>query len=194
METDHLLLRVDLQRTPTFPEQEANLKYLERIALEQAEAASTSAAASGTAKTAAEAARDAALTSRNEAEVSANDAAASATQAVAARQAAEAARDLAEEYSGNVAPSLLSPGDAGVSTGRYAKTVVIYAVPITAPRTITLNAADAIAGDVVKASRQAAATGFDVLDFGGLKYLTPSQWAEATYTGTAWVLTAYGNL
>ncbi|MBB3010636.1 tail fiber domain-containing protein [Cupriavidus alkaliphilus] len=86
METDHLLLRVDLQRTPTFPEQEANLKYLERIALEQAEGAEVSATAAGTARAAAESARDAANQSKFEAAQSKADAAASAVQALDAKQ------------------------------------------------------------------------------------------------------------
>ncbi|NSX14956.1 hypothetical protein HTY52_12810 [Cupriavidus taiwanensis] len=194
METDHLLLRVDLQRTPNFAEQEANLKYLERIALEQAAAASGSATAAATAKTAAESARDAANDSRVNAAQSKSDAAASAVQAVEARQAAETARDVAQQHSNQVAPSVMSPGDGNATTERNARTTVLYAAPISAPRTITLNATDPIAGDMVKVARLSTGTGVDVLDFGGLKYLTPSQWAEATYTGTAWVLTAYGNL
>lgn len=89
METDHLLLRENLMRSPTFEEGEANLKYLEGKALEQAAAAAGSATAAGTAKTAAEAARDSANDSSINAAQSKSDAAASAVQALAAKQAAE---------------------------------------------------------------------------------------------------------
>lgn len=100
METDHLLLRGDLGRTPTFEESEANLKYLRDQAQSQAASAGASATAAGTAKTGAEAARDAANTSQTAAAQSKSDSAASATQAVTARQAAEAARDTATTQAG----------------------------------------------------------------------------------------------
>ncbi|UIF90854.1 hypothetical protein [Cupriavidus sp. UYPR2.512] len=98
METDHLLLRGDLGRTPTFAESEANLKYLERVSL--AEAAAASAATASAASTAAATARDAAGASQIASAQSKSDSAASATQAVAARQGAETARDTATAQAG----------------------------------------------------------------------------------------------
>lgn len=97
METDKLILREDVLRSVTVPEQEANLKYLERIAQEQAEGAAASATAAGQAQAIAVSARDDADAHRVDAAQSKSDAAASAVQSVAARQAAESARDIASE-------------------------------------------------------------------------------------------------
>jgi hypothetical protein len=71
---------------------------------------------------------------------------------------------------------------------------VIYDAPITATRTVTLNATDPAAGDTVRITRTAGATGAFNVALGALKNLTAGQFAHATYDGSAWVLTGYGSL
>lgn len=156
--------------------------------------ASASATAAAGSATSASGSASTATTKAGDAATSATAAAGSATSAASAKTAAEAARDLAQQYSNAVAPTVALPGDASYTTGRVVNTSVIYSAPITAPRTITLNTTNPVAGDKVDVTRAAGATGGDVVDFNGLKYLNPGQWARATYSGSAWVLTGYGSL
>ncbi|GAI56122.1 unnamed protein product [marine sediment metagenome] len=89
---------------------------------------------------------------------------------------------------------MLKPGDAAVTTGRHVRTIVLYQVPIAAGRAVTLNVTNPLQGDVVRITRTAGATGGDLVDVSGLKYLNPSQWADVTYDGSAWALTGSGSL
>ncbi|WP_059412651.1 hypothetical protein [Cupriavidus basilensis] len=91
METDHLILREDVLRTVTVPEQEANLKYLEQKAIEQAATAEEHADAADAAQVAAAQAQAVSIASATAAAQAKSDAAASATQAVIAKQVAEQA-------------------------------------------------------------------------------------------------------
>lgn len=115
METNHLLLRGDLLRTPTFEEQEANLKYLEGKANSQAAAAGASATAAATAKAAAETARDAAGASQTAAAQSKSDAASSATQAVAAKQIAVDIANQVTDLGTGVATAVTKAAEASAS-------------------------------------------------------------------------------
>lgn len=172
------------------------------------EAAGSATAAAGSAATATTQA-GAAATQAGNAAASATAAAGSATAAGAsasaagsAQAAAEAARDLAQGYASSVAPpTVTKPGDAALTTGRVLNTIVIYDAPITADRIVTLNATDAVIGDTVHLTRTSDATGaFNVrlLNNMGLIMwiisLTPGQWAQATFAGTAWILTSRGSL
>lgn len=173
---------------------------LQNVASQAGAASAAAAAAAGSAGVASDkagqtaASASAAATSEGKAAGSALAAAGSAASAATAKTAAEAARDLAQQYSNAVAPTVALPGDANYTTGRVVNTSVIYDKPITGPRTIALNSTNPVTGDKVEATRAATATGADVVDFGGLKYLNPGQWARATYNGTAWAPTGYGNL
>ncbi|CAN7307622.1 hypothetical protein LJR296_001455 [Cupriavidus necator] len=173
----------------------ANAAEASRVNAAASEGVASAAATSASDSSAsALASKNAAATSEGNASASAASAATSATAAQTAQTAAEAARDLAQQYSEETAPTISLPGDANLTTGRHVRTVAIYSAPITAPRAITLNATDPVNGDTVHATRSAASTGADLLDFGGLKYLNPGQWAQATRAGGAWVLTGYGSL
>ena len=81
-----------------------------------------------------------------------------------------------------------------MTTGRNVNVTVIYDAPITTGRTVTLNSTNPATGDTVHVTRTAAATGADLVALAALKFLNPSQYARATYDGSAWVLTAYGSL
>jgi hypothetical protein len=63
---------------------------------------------------------------------------------------------------------------------------------LTANRTITLSGTNAYGGARFRVARSGA--GAFTLDFGGLKTLATGTWAEATYDGSAWYLSAYGGL
>lgn len=82
----------------------------------------------------------------------------------------------------------LFPGDAASTSKRVANTDINYTVPVTAFRGVTLHA-NAAQGDRVRLTRFATATGT------GVGFLAPSlnllagQYAEATYSGAAWVIT-----
>lgn len=127
METDHLLLRADLGRSPTFEEGEANLKYLRDQAQSQAVSAGESATNAASAKTASEAARDAASASQTATAQNKSDAAASATQAVTARQAAESARDTASSQATAASASATSAAASQASAQNYAGKTDDYA-------------------------------------------------------------------
>jgi hypothetical protein len=63
---------------------------------------------------------------------------------------------------------------------------------LTANRTMTLGTAGMKDGMTVRVAHRA--TGGFSWDLGGLKTLTVNQWAEAMYTGSAWVLIGFGSL
>lgn len=67
---------------------------------------------------------------------------------------------------------------------------------LTAGRNITLSSVNAFTGAKFRVVRQAGATGAFNLDVGpGLKTLTAAgQWCDVEYSGSAWILSAYGSL
>ncbi|AOY90554.1 hypothetical protein BKK79_00955 [Cupriavidus sp. USMAA2-4] len=156
--------------------------------------AAASAAAAATSAATASTQAGTATTKAGEASASAMAAAGSAADAASAKTAAEAARDLAQQYSNAVAPTVAKPGDGAYTSTRVVNTVLIYDTPLTATRTVTLNTTNPAAGDTVRLTRTAAASGAYNVALGALKNLTPGQWAHATYDGAAWVLTGYGSL
>lgn len=174
----------------------------------QASNASASATAAATSATNAATSEANALTSKNAAATSAtnagNSATAAATSATNAGNSATAAATSATNAANSAtsaaasaasaAAAIVKPGDAGTTTGRHVTTSVIYDAAITATRTVTLNATDPAAGDTVRVTRTAAATGAFSVSVGGLKSLTAGQFAHATYDGAAWVLTGFGSL
>lgn len=90
--------------------------------------------------------------------------------------------------------------DANLSVTFGPVNTVRLAVPIAAGRTLTLQNTNVVSGDRIRVVRTAAATGafsltISASGFGTLRALAnPSEWAEATFDGTFWVLTAYGTL
>lgn len=120
METDKLILREDVQRSVSVPEQEANLKYLQRIAQEQAADASSSAASADQARAQAISASDAADGHRVDAAQSKSDAAASASQAVAAQQASQAIADQVGDLGSAVNTTITKAGEASASASSAA--------------------------------------------------------------------------
>lgn len=68
----------------------------------------------------------------------------------------------------------------------------IHTGTLTVDRTITLSTTNAQVGMTFGIARSGA--GAFNLSLGGLKNLTTGTWAEATFDGSAWVLTAYGAL
>lgn len=171
-----------------------NAATSESNALTSKNAAATSATSAATSETNAAGSATAAATSATNAGNSATAAATSATNASNAKTAAETARDLAQGYATSITPTVAKPGDAAVTMGRVVNAVVIYAVPITANRAVTLNTTDPETGDAVRVVRSAGATGGFTVGLGALKTLTAGQFAEAVYDGSAWVLTSFGSL
>lgn len=96
---------------------------------------------------------------------------------------------------GGVGPQAVQTiGDAAATAQSGPIQAVIYSAPITADRTVTTSTYP-VGGDVLRVSRTAAATGaFNVIVGSSLKSLTAGQWVEATYNGTAWVISAGGSL
>jgi len=88
---------------------------------------------------------------------------------------------------GNAAKSL---------TARTSEETQIWNTPLTADRAVTLGTFGAYAGAQFRIVRTAAATGAFNLNVGSgpLKALAAGQWCEVTYSGAAWVLTAFGSL
>ena len=68
----------------------------------------------------------------------------------------------------------------------------LLSVALTANRTLTLSATNAVVGAVFKITRAATSTGAFTLSVGGLILLDPGGWCEVSYDGTAWVLTESG--
>jgi hypothetical protein len=98
------------------------------------------------------------------------------------------------------APGVLKPGDAATTliASRTPK-LVIYDVPITADRAVTLSVTDAFAGARHRIVRKASATGaFNVnVGAGPLKAMaTPGSFCDVEWdvAAAAWVLAAYGTL
>lgn len=92
------------------------------------------------------------------------------------------------------ASNVVAAGDASVTAPAAPCATVVYSAPIAADRTVSVSGY-AQAGDVLRVSRTAASTGaFNVIVGASLKSLSPGQWAEITYNGSAWILTAGGGL
>lgn len=90
--------------------------------------------------------------------------------------------------------ALLAAGDANASAPAAPYATIAYSVPITADRTVSVSGYPH-AGDVLRVCRATAATGaFSVIVGASLKSLAAGQWAEITYDGVAWSLTASGSL
>lgn len=103
-----------------------------------------------------------------------------------------------------------SPLNSNVSTdnGDAAKTLSsntsestqVWATPLTAPRTVTLNrlsdSPNSTHGARFHIVRTAAATGVSALNVGSgpLKALAVGQWCDVELRGNTWVLTAFGSL
>jgi hypothetical protein len=66
--------------------------------------------------------------------------------------------------------------------------------PLTANRTVTLSTTGAFSGARFRVTRTAGATGAFTLTVGGLKALSAGQWCDVEYTGSAWILSAFGSL
>jgi hypothetical protein len=70
-----------------------------------------------------------------------------------------------------------------------------YTTTLTANRTVTLSTTNAQNGDRFRVVRTAGDSGGTwTVSVGGLKSLSQNQWCDVEYTGSAWVLTAYGTL
>lgn len=158
METDHLLLRGDLLRTPTFEETEANLKYLEG----KANAAAPSAAAAAAAKVEAEAARDAANTSKIDAAQSKSDSASSAVQAVAAKQVALDASATATAQAGT------ATSQAATATAQATTATTQAGIATTQASIATTKAGEASASAAAAAAANAAIANGTATDAGTL--------------------------
>lgn len=66
--------------------------------------------------------------------------------------------------------------------------------PLTANRTVTLSTTGAFSGARFRVTRTAGATGAFTLNVGGLKTLAAGQWCDVEYTGSGWILSAFGSL
>jgi len=71
-----------------------------------------------------------------------------------------------------------------------------WATALTADRAVTLSTTGALVGMKWRVVRQASATGAFNLNVGTgpLKALAVGQWCDVEYTGSAWILTAFGSL
>jgi hypothetical protein len=86
-------------------------------------------------------------------------------------------------------------GDADVTlTVNASATTQIYATELTANRTVTLSTTGAYNGARFRIVR--SGLGAFTLDVGGLKTIASATaaWCDVEYSGSAWVLTAYGTL
>ena len=86
-------------------------------------------------------------------------------------------------------------GDANVTlTVGSSNPIQQYATTLTANRTVTLDTTGAINGDTFRIVR--TGLGAFTIDVGGLKTLpsATAAWCDVSYTGSAWMLTAYGTL
>jgi hypothetical protein len=84
-------------------------------------------------------------------------------------------------------------GNAEVTTLPASSVNVIYAAPITANRTVTLNTT-AVAGDTVTVTRESSATGAFTVSVNGLMTLDANRWATAVYSGSAWGIASSGTV
>lgn len=71
--------------------------------------------------------------------------------------------------------------------------IIVYNAAVTAPRAVTLPTAGARLGQVVRLTRTANASGASAVTFAG-KSIAVSQWAEAVFDGSAWILAQFGSL
>jgi len=71
--------------------------------------------------------------------------------------------------------------------------VIRYNVAVAAPRTVTLGTTGAVKGQTARIVRTSAATGASAVTFAG-KSIAVSNWAEAVFDGSAWILSAFGSL
>jgi len=89
-------------------------------------------------------------------------------------------------------------GDAAATlTNTLSDTTQIWNSPLTTARAVTLSTTGAVDGAKFLITRTTAATGNFALNVGTgpLRALNgPGQWCEVTYNGSAWVVTAAGNL
>lgn len=69
---------------------------------------------------------------------------------------------------------------------------ILHAAELTADVTLTLDTVGAVRGQTLRITRHSA--GAFNLDVGGLKSLATNQWADVTFNGTAWYLSAAGAL
>lgn len=84
-------------------------------------------------------------------------------------------------------------GDANFTlTPLTSRHITHHTGAITANRTCTLSTTNAEAGMRFRLMRTGA--GAFTISFGGLRSLATNEWAEAIYTGSAWVIFAYGTL
>lgn len=87
-----------------------------------------------------------------------------------------------------------SAGDASVTAPSAPYSSVVYKTAITADRTVSMPGYPDT-GDMLRVTRTAAATGaFNIIVGESLKSLAAGQWAEITYDGAVWMLTASGSL
>jgi len=86
-------------------------------------------------------------------------------------------------------------GDADFTLGPNSKGTARWQNAFTANRTATLNTSGAVEGLRIRVIRTGGNTGGPwTLSVGGLKNLAQNEWAEVEYTGSAWVLAAFGAL
>lgn len=88
-------------------------------------------------------------------------------------------------------------GDADITLTPYSSfTTNLYQSPITANRNVTLSTTGATSGIRFRVVRTAGATGaFSVnVGSGPLKALSSGQWCDVEYTGSTWMLVAFGSL
>lgn len=119
-------------------------------------------------------------------------------------------RPLAENYellgrhrlmTGSTSPSLIrtarrvSPGDAAYTfTPVDGVNQITYSAPITADRTVTLSATNALDGCSGRVTRKSTATGAFNVSVGGLKNLAAGEWADFQYDNFGgYEITAFGS-
>lgn len=92
----------------------------------------------------------------------------------------------------DLAPSVGNDiGDADATlTWRLSTTTQVFKTALTANRTITLSTTNAVNGARFRIIRTAAATGAYGVSVGGLITLSPGQWCDIEFDGTAWFLAA----
>ena len=96
------------------------------------------------------------------------------------------------KVNGKVRSPTAYPGDASVASPPVPFFAAIYAVSLTATRTVTLSTLASV-GDRVNVARLAASTG-STLSVGGLRNIAAGQWVECTYNGSAWEITSSGTI
>jgi len=96
---------------------------------------------------------------------------------------------------GQVAYVYTNQGDSDATlTVGSSYTTNFWQSPLTANRTVTLSTTGAFSGAKFRISRTAGSTGAFTLNVGGLKSLATGQWCDVEYTGSSWLLSAFGSL